>query len=291
MTQMNPAILAAIAAAAKTEDHTKVVKGGGERKIAAEGPCFGRLVGYLELGKVNYEYQGKPKVKDVVELTFELFGAKHAPTILDDGRKIPVTISVKVNKGQSDNGAWVPLMNRLNWSKDITIAPQALGRAYKLKVVHSKPAKEGDPIYANINEGKNFFIDPPRKEVTDDDTGDVTYQDVTVPEALSPLRCFLWNYPDMDQWNALFIDGTYEEKKDDAGNITAPARSKNRYQEQIKAAANFAGSPICDLLMGGGDALGDIDVDKIERKPEDVQAGIEAKAGNGAAADPLADIG
>ena len=79
MTQVNAAVAAAIAKAKAAEDQSKVVSGGGDYTPPASGPTGARLVGYFETGKVNGEYQGKPKVSDKVELVFELIGKKHPP--------------------------------------------------------------------------------------------------------------------------------------------------------------------------------------------------------------------
>ena len=52
-------------------------------------------------------------------------------------------------------------------------------------------------------------------------------------------------------WDSIYIDGTGPDKLDDEGNIIREGGSKNKYQEKIKAAENFAGSPIDELLNGG----------------------------------------
>lgn len=294
MNAINPAIAAAIAAAKVNEDQSKVVAGGGgDYKPPAAGPCFARLVSYLELGKEAYDYKGTPKSKDRVRLVFELFGAKHPPTKLTvEGVDIliPVRITVNVNKSFGENGAWRKLFAKLNWKKDITHAAEALGRPFKLTVVHVPDAKKPEVIYANITDDSGtFLIDPARKEITDDVTNEISYVDVTVPPAITDLKCFLWDYCDQAQWDSIFIAGEYPEKKDAQGNMTAPARSKNSIQLAIKAATNYVGSPIYNLLSAGGDELDIPDADTVTRDPAAAQAAVEAKAGasTGAGADPL----
>jgi hypothetical protein len=293
MTQ-NAALAAAIAAAKQAEDQTQVTAGPGFEPLAA-GPCYARLVSYLELGKSDYDYRGQKKTKNNVRLVFELFGKKHAPTILKDDAgnvtgTIPKRITVNINKSFGENGNWHKLMARLNWAKDITHAAEALGRAFKLTIVHVADEKKKDVIYANVTDSSGtFLIDPPRREIDED--GEIRYETVAVPDALTPLKLFLWDFPDMDQWNSIFIDGTYAEKKDAAGNVTAPAKSKNSIQEAIKAATNYVGSPIFTLLASAGDELDIKDDPTPPRKEADIQKVIETKAGASAAdVDPLDDL-
>lgn len=292
---INAAVAAAIAAAAKDEDQSKVVVGGGEYKPPAAGPCFARLVGYFELGKEDYTYQNQPKVRDNVELVFELFGKNHPPveTTVDGVTvKTPVRITVKINKSLGENGAWRKLFAKLNWAQDITHAAQALGRAFKVTVFHSEgKAAEGKkaPVYANLNDAnKEFHIGAPRLEVTDED-GEISYKTVDVPQPLTEIKCFIWEHCDKTMWDSIYIPGSYPEKKDDKGNITQPARTKNVIQEKIKKAKNFIGSPAHAIVCEAGEDLQIPDSDAVpERSEEAVQASADAKTG--ASEDPLGGL-
>jgi hypothetical protein len=64
----------------------------------------------------------------------------------------------------------------------------------------------------------------------------------------------------------LFIEGEYPERKDDKGNVTAPAKSKNVFQNTIKNAVNFRGSPIYTLLAANGQSL---DIPQIDEQEDD----------------------
>lgn len=94
-----------------------------------------------------------------------------------------------------------------------------------------------------------FDIRPPFVE--DAESGES--KRVNVAPAITPLKLFLWDMPSKDMWASIFIDGQYEERKNDKGEVIAPAKSKNKWQERIKAALNFKGSPIANLLEGAVD--------------------------------------
>lgn len=299
MTQatLNPAIAAAIAAAKAAEDQSKVQKGGGgEYTPPAAGPCPARLVSYIELGKEGYEYQGKPKTKDKVRLTFELLGKKHPPKEVEiDGVKklFPVLISITVNKSFAENGGWRKLFAKLNWKSTGTHVAEFLGDAYKLDIVHKVVKGEGgkpDVTYANIqNDSKEYLISAPRVEVMDEDTGELTYKDIPVGPALSPIKCFIWDYATKEMWDSIFIDGTYEEKLNDDGTVARAARSKNVIQNEIKQASNYIGSPIYNLLAAGGDELEIGEVETPTRPSEATPPPAES-TGSAAEDDPLAGM-
>lgn len=298
MTQanMNPAIAAAIAAAKAAEDQSKVQKGGGgEYTPPAAGPTLARLVGYLELGKEAYEYQGKPKSKDKVRLTFELIGKKHPPREVEiDGvtHKFPILLSINVNKSFAENGGWRKLFAKLNWRGDGTHVAEFLGNAYLLTIVHKVVKGENgqpDRTFANItNDSKEYLIAAPRSSQMDEDTGEMVFKDLPCGPALTPVRCFLWDYATKEMWDSIFIDGTYEEKKNDDGTVARAARSKNVVQEEIKKATNYIGSPIFNLLAEGGDEL------EIPDAEQPARPSAAAPANDGAADtagdDPLAGM-
>jgi len=51
---------------------------------------------------------------------------------------------------------------------------------------------------------------------------------------------FLWNSPELEDWNALYIGGTTDDGK-----------SKNFIQDAILAAVDYHGSPLAALLGSG----------------------------------------
>lgn len=296
---LNPAIAAAIAAAKQAEDQSKVQQGGGGDYVPpAAGPTLARLVSYIELGKEAYEYQGKPKTKDRVRLTFELIGKKHPPKEVEVGgvkTLIPVTITINVNKSFAENGGWRKLFAKLNWKGAGTHVAEFLGDAYLLTIEHKVVKVEGKPdvTYANItNESKEYLIAAPRSSIMNEETGEMEFKPLTPGPALSPIRCFLWDFATKEMWDSLFIDGTYEEKLNADGTVARAARSKNQIQLEVKKALNYVGSPIFNLLAASGDELEIDDAEQPARPSED--AAPPAVAAGAAASeldvDPLAGI-
>lgn len=256
MTAINPAIAAAIAKAKAAEDQSKVVQGGGEYTPPAAGKTTARLVGYFELGKEQYDYKGTPKTKDKVRLVFELTGKQHAAKEIEvNGAKvlIPVRLSININKSFGENGKWRKLFAKLNYDGSITHAAERIGHAFLVEVVHSK-SKDGKVTYANLdNEAGEFLIGAARIPVMDEDTGEMSEKALTVPPALTDTKMFLWDFCDKAMWDSIFIDGEYPERVVDG--VTVPGKSKNVIQNEIKAADNYIGSPIYDILAGAGEEL------------------------------------
>lgn len=241
-------------AASEGADQTKAVSGGGDFEPAAAGPCLLRFVGYVEIGKQKGTFQGKPTVKEKVQLIFELVGKRHPPTETKDGVKIPQRITIEESYSLNEKANFFKLFQRLNYRQDAQHIVQLLGEGFKGEVFHDtwKDKQGKDRITATLKGPAGYSIAPPRKEDEDSETG---WVDVAVPQALSEPRCFLWQQADLNQWASLYIEGEYPERKDDKGVVTAPARSKNVFQNKIKAAVNFQGSPIYTLLAANGQNL------------------------------------
>lgn len=237
----------AAAAAATGPDMTKAQKGGGGAYVPpAAGPTRLRFIGYVETGKHEKAFQGQPKIENEVVLVFELSGPKHAPKVLDDGTKVPYRVTVKLKHSLNEKAGFFKLFKRMNYKGTATHMSQLLGEAFRGTIVHSVVG-EGDQqrTYVNLKDDSGFTIAPPRYE--DPETGE--QRELQVDEPLSPLRLFVWNSQGAHlkaMWDSIFIDGTAGEGE----NI----RSLNVFQDQIKAALNFADSPIAQLLSGA-DAL------------------------------------
>lgn len=281
---------AAAAAAAAVTNMTEATASGGDYTPAPEGPCRLRLVGYVEMGQHNGSYQGKPKKEQIVWVTFELSGPKHAPVEID-GKKYPYLITMKLNKSLSDKAKFFKLFQLLNWEGKAKHMAELLGAAFKGRVVHRKykgnDQKERIAVELFDGKTKSFTIEPPRK--LDDDTGE--YLPLQVDPPVTDQKCFLWDFADMEQWNSIFIEGEYAEEKNEAGEVTRPKRSKNLMQAKIKSALNFVGSPIHTLLVAGGEPLDIPEVDTTDDEApfdrDTPEGGVEdAKGGN--MPDPLA---
>lgn len=254
-----------IAAAAEDNDMSQAQSGGGgEYTPPAAGPCFLRLVAYVETGRHRDEYKGEVKMKDKVQLIFEVLGKNYPPRVLEDGTSVPTRITVNETLSLNEKANFFKLFHRMRGERvDIKHMAQMLGEGFKGKIFHKK-SKDGKRTYAQLRDpvAGDYHVFPPFRE---NDEGDLVR--LKVPEAASELRLFLWSRATKQMWDSLFIDGEYPARKDEDGNELAPARSKNVFQERIREAVNFKGSPIASILEGADD-LGDEEPEGKE--PEDV---------------------
>lgn len=247
------------------KDLTKPSTGGGDFAPPAEGPTRLRLVSYIETGVHTTMFKGAPKTKPRSEMTFELSGPKHEPRKLDDGTLIPHRINVKEVVGTTARNGYIKLFNLLNTDGTAkNFLDVLLDGAWRANVSHFKfKGNDGtDRVVAQIKKDGAYTIQPVSFE--DPETGEV--RTVAVPPAITTPRVFLWDYPDLDQWDSLYIDGTRDD-----------GTSKNYIQEKIKSAENFKGSPIYDLLIESGRADEVIPAGKVE-KDEDGEDADEAAA-------------
>lgn len=237
-------------AAAEGADQTKAVQGGGDYAPPAAGPALCRLVGYIELGKQKGTFKGAPTIKDKVRLIFELVGKRHATAEDEQPHRITVDETFSLN----EKANYYKLFQRMNYKQDAQHMVQLIGEGFKCEVVHDKWAgKDGkERVDAVLRNASGYTIAPPRKEDEDSETG---WVDVAVPPARSTPRVFLWEYCDLEQWGGLFIEGEYPERKNDKGEVTAPAKSKNALQAKVMSAVNFVGSPMHTLLLTSGAKL------------------------------------
>lgn len=289
MTQPNAILAAAIAKAKQAEDQSQVKEGGGDFAPPAAGKTAARLVGYFELGLEDYDYKGTIKTRNRVRLVFELIGKKHPPIEVKVGDAtvlIPVRMTLNVNKSFGSNGNWTKLFGKLNYDGGITHAAERLGQAFLVEVVHNTVAgTQGKPdkTYGNLtNAAGEFLIGAPRVSVVDEESGDVVEKPLNVGPAITEPKCFLWDYCDKAMWDSIFIDGEFPERKDAQGNVTSVAKSKNVLQNEIKAAKNYIGSPIYDLLAAGGSELDIADAETVVRTTPPPAADVAEGA-----ADPL----
>jgi len=275
--------LAAKAAASGADQTQAKSGGGGERSIPAAGPGLCRLVGYIETGKQVKKFQGKDTVYDEVTLVFELVGKRHPPVELDDGSKLPHRITVREKLSLNEKANYFKLFQRLNYRQDAQHLAALLGEGFKCEVVHDKwVGKDGkERTGVLLRNAAGYTLAPPRKEDEDSETG---WVDVAVPPALSELRCFLWDFADEQQWASLYIEGEYPERKNEKGEVVAPAQSKNVLQNRILGARNFEGYPIHTLLVSKG-----VKIDLPQVGEDDDEAPAPQAAAPAAAPTPAAD--
>jgi len=207
--------------ATQSVDMLETSTGGGAGLMPA-GYAMARLVSYIEFGKQPQEYNGKAKAPaDEIKVGFKLFGGENN---CYDGRFIS-TFELALSNNEKA-GAKL-LFQKLNWKGDMKHFAQGLGRAYLVPItVHkNQQGKESNRI-----DLKQILppIDPVSKAM------------YPIPEvAVSDLRYFFFNKPTKETWDALFVEGNW----DDGG-------SKNKVQEKILSALNFPGSALEQLLSG-----------------------------------------
>lgn len=276
MTQFD--IQAAIEQAAKQGPNmTQAQAGGGAGyEPPAEGTCLATLVGYIELGKhLDKSPKFGDKIKEKVQLIFELSGGKNNPKVNEDGTKTPHRITVTETLSLNEKANFFKLFKKLNYNGEATHISQLLGKHWLVTVVHSDNGKEGAEkrTYANLRTEDGYTFRPAVRIVGDELAGDHQEVPIAAPERLSELRLFLWDFASKPMWDSLYIDGEYEERKDDkTGKVISPAKSKNVIQERIKTALNWEGSPMWDLLEAGGLDLEDTTPPDTTEKTGDAEA-------------------
>jgi hypothetical protein len=241
-------------AAAEGKDMTQAQAGGGDYTPPPEGPCRVRFIGYIELGKQKQKVKGIEQIKDMVQLVFEVHGKAYPVHVADDGTKTPVRISIETNLSLNEKAHFYKLFQRMNHTQQAKHMAELLGNGYKAQIVHDKwTGQDGkERITATLKAADGYTIQPARVE---DDEVEGGWRALEVPPAISSIRCFLWDYADLDQWGSLFIDGEFPERKNDKGEVIAKAKSKNVFQDRIKRAVNFSSSPMYALLTAGGAKL------------------------------------
>lgn len=243
-------------------DANEAKAGGGGYTPPPEGTANLRFVGYIELGthfkKGNPARKIADKNQQMAWLIFELSGKGYEPKELEDGTKIPHRITVKLNKSLNEKAAYYKLFKRMNYEQKAKSFIQLLGGAYRARVNHFKlPAEEGkEPVViANFRDGDgNLTIGAPRVEVYNEETGETTTKTVPVAPAISEQRCLVWNAKPEHlgrMWASIAIpedDTPPEDGKE--------RKSRNVYQNMVKAALDFEGSPIHQYLQSAGVDLG-----------------------------------
>lgn len=267
---MTPEYLAKLQAniAEKGEDQSETQKGGTfVAETPAAGRCMLRLVGYIELGQHAEEFTeaGKTtkKTPNKVMLEFEVRGAAWPAENEETGRKLPFVIRDTLTLSNSDRANYHKLFHQMRGGDEtITHMTQLLGKPFIGEITHNKSKKDEKKVYANLkSKMEGYSIRPAYKEETDFETGKVTRTPIKVPEAINPIRAFVWDFADKEQWDAIFIDGVSKPKTDEAGNEIEPGRSLNWIQNIIKKALNFKGSPAHAIAAGAGE----LDLDEPER--------------------------
>lgn len=260
--------------AEKGTDQSKASAGGGDYTPPEKGMTGARLVGYYEVGQHEFEYQGKKKTQNEVQLVYELIGKKHPPRELEGGEKVPVRITWTTNLSQNEKAWFFKTFNTVREEGDKHFV-QLLGRPVILNIEHVEKGEGNDKrMYANIEKGS---IRKPVLQVPEmldgEPTGNLIDQPFNVGPALSELKAFVWDFADAEMWDSIYIAGEFPERKDEkTGKVTAAAKSKNVLQLKIASALNFKGLPCYDYaaskLTGG--TIQREDVEKLADQIGDV---------------------
>lgn len=255
----------AVSKAAKTVDMNQAQKGGGGEYVPpAKGVPGLRFIAYVELGPQKDSWQGKERIREKVQLVFELHG-KRWP-LSENGQ--PPRMTVKLAKSLHEKSGFYKLFKALNYTGKHKHIAEMLGQDFVGTVYHGTFG-EGDKAttFATFKDPVTGIINI-RPPFVEDEDGEP--QRRNVPEAINDLRLFLWDAPDADQWASIFIEGSYDDGK-----------SKNVWQETIKGSPEFDGSPVEALLVG------DIDTGD-EDDPEVAKAAAKTRKAKAA---PKADHG
>lgn len=241
-------------AIAATSANANEAKKGGDFEYTppAAGLVRLRFIAYVEVGqhfsKGNPAKRIPDKNVDMAWLVFECSGPKHEPKVLEDGTKVPHRITVKLNKSLNEKAHYYKLFKKMNLDGQATHFSQLLGKPYLGTIRHDtwKDRDGKDRVTAYLDDQDRVYtVRAPRIEREDPDTGETTIVPVKVAEPVSDLRLFVWNADDSmigDLWQSLYIaktgDGDYDP---------------NVFQNAIKKAVNFEGSPIQKFLAAKGE--------------------------------------
>ena len=184
-----------------------------------------RLVGAVEIGKQKKIYNGAVKFTKQIMLTWELSGKKWPE---DNGRNM--TRSQRYTNSDSSKAELHKMFLEMDPHQEYTHIAQLLNEVFIGEIVHKK-SKSSDKVFANVS-GIAYPIqeDPATGEELD-------YRQAAAPRT-GKLMGFVWDFPTLEDWDNLYIEGKY----DDGG-------SRNVLQQSIRAADDFEGSPIWDLLQ------------------------------------------
>ena len=231
------------AEAAKLSDHTEVQEGF-DFDPAPEGKTTARLVEYIELGVQKRKPHAGKERKPVsqVRLTFELLGQKNVKEIEVDGVKKTITDRISLppmTLSTNEKATFKKLFDKMRYGRDdVTHMSQLLDDSFVVTIKHNKGGKDNKTTYANIDN-----IESPRIE--DPITGESKI--IKVIPAIGALKMFIFDIPNKECWDSLFIDGERDSKDDDGKEIKV---SKNYIQNMIRKADNFKGSAVEQLLSG-----------------------------------------
>ena len=239
--------------AAETGEDMTEGKEGGAGSLPV-GQAMARLIRVVELGSHSQKDFNTKKHKGYekeVQLTFALWGTGrdketgetvtfHNP---DTGApRIWTPFDLVLSRNTGSNA--FRMFKQMNWRNDKKNFAQMLNSTFILPFTLQDKSKTDKTQVVKLNiDG----ISPPLNPM------DQTPLNVPLVPT-EDLRLFLFDFPNKQQWDLLYVEGEWPAKGD------KPAQSKNKTQQKIMAANNFKGSPLEIMLAGGGAALPDLTV-------------------------------
>lgn len=227
-------------AAAQSEDMTQ--NKSFERELPRAGVALLRFRDYIELGRhESRNPQYKPALKAM--LVFELNHPSHMIEI--DGKKVPNTITVRINKGATSKSGFRKLFNVMNAAcgGNNQHFVQMIGKPFLGEIYHNTSG-EGDKkqTYANLDLDGAWSLKAPIQvdALTD------TKTPIPVAEMDGTPKVFLWensSVADEDvkaMWDSLYIEG--EREIEDPKTKEKKMVSKNWIQETIMKNVEWEGS-------------------------------------------------
>ena len=218
------------------------------RTVTPEGVTTARLLSYIETGaQKQRDYQGQPKPDaPMVRLTFELNGPKYMRNIAKEGepeKLIPTLHTEEIKLSTNDKAKYYKLFLKLRGDNEkITHMAELVGSGCIIEIKHNVDKKDKTKKYANIyTQVDGWMVKPPFE--TSAATGVRT--EVNIPAVSGTESILLQDFPSIEQWTSIFIDGTFKRKVGD----DEIELSKNFVQFKCLGASDFKGSPLETMLL------------------------------------------
>ncbi|WAX24190.1 hypothetical protein P4_00032 [Xanthomonas phage P4] len=266
--------------AAQGKDQSVASGGNFDYTPPAAGVTTARIVGYYEVGKHEFEFEGKKKTQDEVAIVFELTGKQH-PHIETDNGPVPVRMTLTLGLSTNEKAHYFKIFSRLRTEERHFV--QLLGQGVLLEVIHKPGKRDPNKTFAEIDKASIRKPVMPVPEMENGiPTGKFVDTVIPVPQQITPLGAFVWDFADADMWDSIYIPGEYPERKDEkTGKVVAEARSKNVRQLRIAAALNFKGLPCYDYAaakLAGSTTVTKEGVDALDEAVGDVANAAPADA-------------
>lgn len=240
------------------DDMNEMSSGGGGRGLLPAGDAFIRLSTYVEFGVQQLPaFNGTAKQP---HMTFQL-GAhivggtgvskdgEDEDYVQEEGR-YPYIRTFETPLYRNEKAKATKWFNAINTKGQFKTFAQALGKLYIIPVKIEK-AKKDPTKFVNVYEWDKVreAVDP------------MTRKPYNLPDIpVDNYKLLLWNKPTKEQWESIFIEGTWEAKDG------KPAQSKNVLQETCLKAQNFKGSALEQVIaeLGGGFVAEDLTDNSVD---------------------------